>query len=110
MFAVPVTAETTIGEIRQKVQAGEQSHQEARHLLLDQFASRSGNLNTPLSRSPDVFAALSCHSRAITSFFARIELVCKDKDAWGPLFNKTSRPRDDDETARDPDGASIWLL
>ena len=28
----------------------------------------------------------------------QIELVCTDKDAWGPLFNKTSRPRDDDET------------
>merc|ERR1712207_73344 len=44
MFAVPVTAETTVGEIRQKV-----------------------------------------------------------KDAWGPLFNKTSRPRDDDETVE-----SLW--
>merc|ERR1712176_1525408 len=32
-----------------------------------------------------------------------IELVCKDKDAWGPLFNKTSRPRDDDETVD-----SLW--
>merc|ERR1711920_594594 len=33
----------------------------------------------------------------------QIELVCKDKDAWGPLFNKTSRPRDDDETVE-----SLW--
>merc|ERR1712084_118246 len=57
MFAVPVTAETTIGEIRQKVQDWKAEYS------LDQ-----------------------------------IELICKDKDAWGPLFNKTSRPRDDDET------------
>ena len=27
----------------------------------------------------------------------------QDKDAWGPLFNKTSRPRDDDETVE-----SLW--
>ena len=27
----------------------------------------------------------------------------EDKDAWGPLFNKTSRPRDDDETVE-----SLW--
>merc|ERR1712059_74905 len=33
----------------------------------------------------------------------QIELVCKDRDAWGPLFNKTSRPRDDDETVE-----SLW--
>jgi hypothetical protein len=29
--------------------------------------------------------------------------VLQDKDAWGPLFNKTSRPRDDDETVE-----SLW--
>merc|ERR1712032_757567 len=57
MFAVPVTAETTIGEIRQKVQEWKPEYS-----------------------------------------LEQIELVCKDKDAWGPLFNKTSRPRDDDET------------
>merc|ERR1711920_964755 len=57
MFAVPVTAETTIGEIRQKVQEWK-----------PEFS------------------------------LEQIELVTKDKDAWGPLFNKTSRPRDDDET------------
>ena len=62
MFAVPVEAETTIGEIRNKVQ------QNWPEYSLDQ-----------------------------------IELVCKDKDAWGPLFNKTSRPRDDDETVE-----SLW--
>ena len=62
MFAVPVTAETTIGEIRQKV------HEWKPEYSLEQ-----------------------------------IELVCKDKDAWGPLFNKTSRPRDDDETVE-----SLW--
>ena len=38
----------------------------------------------------------------IALLLARIELVCKDKDAWGPLFNKTSRPRDDDETEHAP--------
>merc|ERR1711974_518732 len=57
MFAVPVTAETSIGEIRQKVQEWKPEYS-----------------------------------------LEQIELVCKDKDAWGPLFNKTSRPRDDDET------------
>jgi len=62
MFAVPVTAETTVGEIRQKVQEWKPEYS------LDQ-----------------------------------IELVCKDKDAWGPLFNKTFRPRDDDETVE-----SLW--
>merc|ERR1712107_203945 len=50
-------AETTIGEIRQKVQEWKPEYS-----------------------------------------LEQIELVCKDKDAWGPLFNKTSRPRDDDET------------
>merc|ERR1712232_828467 len=54
MFAVPCTAETTIGEIRQKVQEWKPEDS-----------------------------------------LEQIELVCKDKDAWGPLFNKTSRPRDD---------------
>ena len=29
--------------------------------------------------------------------------ILQDKDAWGPLFNKTSRPRDDDETVE-----SLW--
>ena len=29
--------------------------------------------------------------------------LVEDKDAWGPLFNKTSRPRDDDETVE-----SLW--
>ncbi|OLP99193.1 hypothetical protein AK812_SmicGene18274 [Symbiodinium microadriaticum] len=62
MFAVPVTAETTIGEIRQKVQEWKPEYS-----------------------------------------LEQIELVCKDKDAWGPLFNKTSRPRDDDETVE-----SLW--
>merc|ERR1719420_922115 len=57
MFAVPVTAETTIGEIRQKVQEWKPEYS-----------------------------------------LEQIELVCKDKDAWGPLFNKTSRPRDDDKS------------
>merc|ERR1712216_713867 len=56
MFAVPCTAETTIGEIRQKVQEWKPEYS-----------------------------------------LEQIELICKDKDAWGPLFNKTSRPRDDDE-------------
>merc|ERR1712216_326204 len=51
MFAVPVTADTTVGEIRQKVQEWK-----------PEFSVE------------------------------QIELVCKDKDAWGPLFNKTSRP------------------
>lgn len=55
-FAVPVTAETTIGEIRQKVQEWKPEYS-----------------------------------------LEQIELVCKDKDAWGPLFNKTSRPHDDEE-------------
>merc|ERR1711924_358287 len=54
MFAVPVTAETTIGEFRQKVQEWKPEYS-----------------------------------------LEQIELVCKDKDAWGPLFNKTSRPRDE---------------
>merc|ERR1712107_944115 len=49
MFAVPVTAETTIGEIRQKVQEGKPEYS-----------------------------------------LEQIELVCKDKDAWGPLL---TRPR-----------------
>ncbi|CAK9048253.1 Hypothetical protein SCF082_LOCUS26899 [Durusdinium trenchii] len=62
MFAVPVTAETTVGEIRQKVQEWKPEYS-----------------------------------------LEQIELVCKDKDAWGPLFNKTSRPRDDDETVE-----SLW--
>eukprot|EP00434_Breviolum_minutum_P005477 symbB.v1.2.004828.t1/scaffold279.1/size242841/13 len=62
MFAVPVTAETTLGEIRQKVQEWKPEYS-----------------------------------------LEQIELVCKDKDAWGPLFNKTSRPRDDDETVE-----SLW--
>merc|ERR1712060_800470 len=62
MFASPVTAETTIGEIRQKVQEWKPEYS-----------------------------------------LEQIELVCKDKDAWGPLFNKTSRPRDDDETVE-----SLW--
>jgi len=62
MFSVPVSAETEIGEIRQKV------HEWKPEYSLEQ-----------------------------------IELVCKDKDAWGPLFNKTSRPRDDDETVE-----SLW--
>ena len=62
MFAVPVTAETAVGEIRQKV----------------------------LEWKPGYS-------------LEQIELVCKDEDAWGPLFNNTSRPRDDDETI-----ASLW--
>jgi len=62
MFAVPCTAETTIGEVRQKV------HEWKPEYDLEQ-----------------------------------IELISKDKDAWGPLFNKTSRPRDDDETVD-----SLW--
>jgi hypothetical protein len=62
MFAVPCTAETTIGEIRGKVQEWKPEYS-----------------------------------------LEQIELVCKDKDAWGPLFNKTSRPRDDDETVE-----SLW--
>merc|ERR1711988_308929 len=57
MFAVPCTAETTIGEIRQKVHTWKPEYD-----------------------------------------LEQIELISKDKDAWGPLFNKTSRPRDDDET------------
>ena len=61
MCAVPVTAETTIGEIQQKVQEWKPEYS-----------------------------------------LEQIELVCKDKDAWGPLFNKTSRPRDDDETVEPP--------
>ena len=33
----------------------------------------------------------------------QIVLPHKDKDAWGPLLNKTSRPRDDFETVE-----SLW--
>eukprot|EP00971_Amphidinium_carterae_P274580 5448550-Amphidinium_carterae.2 len=45
----------------------------------------------------------STHPKILDWRYAPLAASCQDKDAWGPLFNKTSRPRDDDETVE-----SLW--
>ena len=64
MFAVPVTAETTIGEIRQKVQARKRSQPPSRCFLHEKRGrdqlSRSGSQSTPSSSRTDMLAVFSC--------------------------------------------------